>query len=675
MNTFFIFPLKLLTKCRHSNIVRLYGHSINQREGKEQLCLLYEYCENGDLSSILSKESARKNLPAYRRVQIMYEISRAINFLHKGGVSEGKSKYTFFHRDIKSSNICLTSDYTAKLIDCGLSKFVIDPDRRSEPGSQTIGMTYFTTTLSIAGTPGYICPHYAQGAPFEAKCDVYSFGVVMLELITGVSQESTSSDRSFSNDTLVNHIGRDPSKLARDVDPIIAQGFKDQLFELMSLALSCVEVFPAQRPSMDQVVKKLSLLMDNLSGIFSSDPSHTGSVLVVENSTLPEFVPLSVQETPTSPKKTFLQSESSSFNEDDRLRCNLCTDKINHHEAIRCPVRHCFDKKCMEYQVVKHVIQSDDANDFCCPICYATIDSAELSAHIRSDFLSLLNKRSLDHQALFKMFNELRIQVTEQNARQNRQSRIIEAIKEDRRKDQELLMQVNEKLIRYGEALKELATGKKSPCPRLIIIEPVAVASRKKILSIFTPKKYHLFFVCEHSFQKVEPALTFDVSQKWIRQVAPFALICIRILPLALGIPIPTELFTSIFAGLSGFLDPEFTAAIEGMVHDGFNAWGGSDVGMMGFIPTHLDAKAREQTWEDSARTLTTFDSMNIRNIELVDSAYKTLAEFANKDENKKIWKPKMSLVMNEHGHFIWVFKNYACLYDERQSELPTISA
>lgn len=605
----------------------------------------------------------------------MYEIARAINFLHKGGVSEGKARYSFFHRDVKSSNICLTSDYTAKLIDCGLSKFVIDQERINEPGSQLMSLRYFTQSMTIVGTPGYICPQFAQTGIFIDKCDVYSFGVVMLELITGISQESKSSDRSISTEMLVSHIGnigRDLKKLHNDVDPIVLRGFNEfgngKLFDLMELALACVEVTIPPRPTMDDVVKKLSLLMDSISGIVPDD-SGCGT----------DPIPISINETPTSPptspNKVTLGSKSSSFNEDESLRCGLCTEKVGSKNAIECPNRHCFDRKCIEFEIVKHIAQPGKEANFCCPICIAAIEVSRLAPYIRLEYFALFNRSSEEdrkNRALYQMLEEMRVKVSETQTSQIRQARILEAMMEDRKKDKVLLEQMNEKLKRYGDALTELASGKKSPCPRLIIVEPIAVQARKKVLSVFMQKKYNLYFVCEHSFTKVEPPLTFNVSQKWIRNVAPFILIGIRILPLALGIPIPTEIFQSILAGLSGFVDPQFLNTIEGIASkESTLPFGGDSNGMMGVVPKHLDATARGQIWENSARTLTSYNAMTPKNIAVVDSAYEALAELANKDENKKIWKQKMSLVMNEHGHFIWVIKDFACLYDDRESELP----
>ena len=132
------------------------------------------------------------SLSSERRLRIMFDIIRAIHCLH----TEKSDNFILFHRDIKSANICLERNYTAKLIDCGLAKFV--------PVDDSISTSAFpisvrnTSHVGVFGTPGYTCPWYSRGhKTFEASCDVFSFGIVMIELVTGCLQNDKNKLGDF----------------------------------------------------------------------------------------------------------------------------------------------------------------------------------------------------------------------------------------------------------------------------------------------------------------------------------------------------------------------------------------------------------------------------------------------------------------------------------------------
>ena len=169
-----------LKRFRHPNLLVLYGYSLNA--DRAQQYLVYEHTANGSLDGFLRDDGKRSRLTADIRLSIMFELARAVHFLHTGGCDG----YRLFHRDIKSANICLAEDYTARLIDCGLAKLVpIDTN------TSTTSSVRCSSGFSIFGTPGYMCPEYATNRikrrrySYKAACDVYSIGVVMVELILG----------------------------------------------------------------------------------------------------------------------------------------------------------------------------------------------------------------------------------------------------------------------------------------------------------------------------------------------------------------------------------------------------------------------------------------------------------------------------------------------------------
>ncbi|KAI3856434.1 hypothetical protein MKW98_008886 [Papaver atlanticum] len=153
--------VQTLGRIRHRNIVRLIAFCSN----KDTNLLVYEYMPNGSLGELLhGKRGGYLNWET--RLKIAMEAAKGLCYLHHD------CSPWILHRDVKSNNILLDSDFEAHVADFGLAKFLQDTGT-SECMS------------AIAGSYGYIAPEYAYTLKVDEKSDVYSFGVVLLELITG----------------------------------------------------------------------------------------------------------------------------------------------------------------------------------------------------------------------------------------------------------------------------------------------------------------------------------------------------------------------------------------------------------------------------------------------------------------------------------------------------------
>jgi serine/threonine protein kinase/tetratricopeptide (TPR) repeat protein len=100
-----------------------------------------------------------------RSAQLIVKVARAIEFAHGRGV---------IHRDLKPGNVLLDSGGEPMVADFGLAKWL---DKSGD----------LTCTLTVFGTPGYIAPEQAQGAPAKQKpgVDIYSLGAIFFELLSG----------------------------------------------------------------------------------------------------------------------------------------------------------------------------------------------------------------------------------------------------------------------------------------------------------------------------------------------------------------------------------------------------------------------------------------------------------------------------------------------------------
>jgi serine/threonine protein kinase len=95
-------------------------------------------------------------------VEIMFKCAKALHYAHSRGV---------IHRDVKPSNIMLTTDSDVRIIDFGIALVADSEISRIE---------------GIAGSPSYMSPEQVQSLELTNRSDLYSLGAVMYELLTGV---------------------------------------------------------------------------------------------------------------------------------------------------------------------------------------------------------------------------------------------------------------------------------------------------------------------------------------------------------------------------------------------------------------------------------------------------------------------------------------------------------
>ncbi|XP_021901519.1 probable leucine-rich repeat receptor-like protein kinase At5g49770 isoform X2 [Carica papaya] len=248
--------IELLSRVHHKNLVGLVGFCFEQGEQM----LVYEYMAGGTLRHCLS---GRSNIEFdwKRRLRIALGSARGLAYLHE------HANPPIIHRDIKSTNILLDENLTAKVADFGLSKLVSDTSKGH-------------VSTQVKGTLGYLDPEYYMSQQLTEKSDVFSFGVVMLELVTAkqpiekgkyiVREVRMAIDRSEEEYWGLSDL-IDP-RLKRCRDEMGNNGF----VRFVELALQCVEESAAHRPTMSEVVKAIeTILHSDLSATTSASSSAT----------------------------------------------------------------------------------------------------------------------------------------------------------------------------------------------------------------------------------------------------------------------------------------------------------------------------------------------------------------------------------------------------------------
>ncbi|XP_056695851.1 leucine-rich repeat receptor protein kinase HPCA1 isoform X2 [Spinacia oleracea] len=244
--------MELLSRVHHKNVVNLVGFCFDRGEHM----LIYEFVPYGSLRASLSGRSG-VTLNWKRRLKVALGAARGLAYLHE------LAEPPIIHRDIKSENILLGDQLTAKVGDFGLSKLL----RKDED-----------VTSQVKGTMGYLDPEYLSTQLLTEKSDVYSFGVVMLELVTGRLPIMTNKEYIVRE---VKVTMNDTGYIYNLVDPVIRYSNLTGMVEFVELALKCVEYSGDKRPSMGKVVKEIESIIQagekNLKDVLSSYPGTSDS--------------------------------------------------------------------------------------------------------------------------------------------------------------------------------------------------------------------------------------------------------------------------------------------------------------------------------------------------------------------------------------------------------------
>ncbi|KAL0723749.1 hypothetical protein Bca4012_038348 [Brassica carinata] len=249
--------VELLLRVHHVNLVSLIGYC---DEGND-LALIYEFMENGNLKEHLSGERDGSVLNWSSRLKIAIESALGIEYLHIG------CKPPMVHRDVKSTNILLGQHFDAKLADFGLSR------------SFLVGSKTHVSTTNVAGTIGYLDPEYYQKHWLTEKSDVYSFGIVLLEIITGQPVIDQSRDNSYIVEWAKSMLAN--GDIESIMDPKLQREYDSgSSWKALELAMACINPSSTERPNMTRIAHELNEcweVYENLSKRRSQDANSSKS--------------------------------------------------------------------------------------------------------------------------------------------------------------------------------------------------------------------------------------------------------------------------------------------------------------------------------------------------------------------------------------------------------------
>ena len=150
-----------LSRLNHPNICTIY--QVGEAGGRTYIAM--EYVQGRPLNRLIREGPISVDAVARYGEQIADGLAHA----HERGLT---------HRDMKSSNVMITPDGRAKVLDFGLAIGSASP----ESGSEAAPMTQ---TNAVVGTPAYVPPEVIRGERADARSDIWGLGIILYEMVTG----------------------------------------------------------------------------------------------------------------------------------------------------------------------------------------------------------------------------------------------------------------------------------------------------------------------------------------------------------------------------------------------------------------------------------------------------------------------------------------------------------
>ncbi|KAF0542494.1 kinase-like protein [Gigaspora margarita] len=204
------------------NIITFYGTMLHD----EKLYIISEWAEVGDLNTYLKKN---QGLSWEFKLKIARDIANGLVFCHFCEI---------LHHDIRSHNILLTENLTAKISNFNSSRRV----KENTMPVKDIMLIY-----------RWLAPEKLKdytNTPYSKQCDIYSFSIVLWEI---ASQKMPFAD--------VTNMSNLPERIWKNNErPQLIEGTPSEYEEIMTLGWS---PHPIKRPTADVIYSKLKAISIN----------------------------------------------------------------------------------------------------------------------------------------------------------------------------------------------------------------------------------------------------------------------------------------------------------------------------------------------------------------------------------------------------------------------------
>ncbi|GAM20411.1 hypothetical protein SAMD00019534_035860 [Acytostelium subglobosum LB1] len=220
LEKFLIREIETIKLFRHPNVIQFVG--VAENDGI--LYIVTELVPGGDLQWYLKNRQV--DLPWLLRINIAYDVTLAMSYLHSKNI---------VHRDLKSSNLLIDTQWKVKVCDFGFARIVDDENNKS---------------MTICGTDNWMAPEMITGQDYDERCDVFSFGMLLFELITRTKPTPNMRNQDFGVNS----------------DIMMAQVVADCPIPFVELMQECCKFNPNDRPSFKLITQSLKTMRNSLYG-------------------------------------------------------------------------------------------------------------------------------------------------------------------------------------------------------------------------------------------------------------------------------------------------------------------------------------------------------------------------------------------------------------------------
>jgi serine/threonine protein kinase len=172
----FLREARAVSQLSHPHIATIYDYG-ETNEGAPFIVM--ELVKGKPLSELLYES----DLTLPRAVEIVEDVADALTEAHEQGI---------VHRDIKPSNVFISERGQVKVLDFGLAKQLNEEHGQADPNARTLLATHTRSDI-VVGTPLYLSPEQARGAPVDGRSDLFALGALLYECIAGTPAFSGAS--------------------------------------------------------------------------------------------------------------------------------------------------------------------------------------------------------------------------------------------------------------------------------------------------------------------------------------------------------------------------------------------------------------------------------------------------------------------------------------------------